>query len=161
MLICLEYNKQNKIKTATLNFLSRLGKCLVCCVVLCYVVLCYVMLSYAMLCYLMICYAIPCHVILCYVVLYYAMLYFCLQGNSLANVYTPLIMRCDAVRHFWVAWGEDNGQEVISIGVGQYVNERRFLHYNTTKIYPVNSISLSTGWGSQGHWEWDVSQGKL
>ncbi len=72
------------------------------------------------------------------------------------------VLDCDQVLYFWVAWGNIGANAIgVALGEGEYVYEKEIMSFNATSIYDINAISLSTGWGSQGTWQWDIAQGKI
>lgn len=52
-------------------------------------------------------------------------------------------------RPFWISWANN----MLQVGRGSSVSgSTTFLKYQMTESQPISSISVSTGWGSTGHW---------
>ena len=63
-------------------------------------------------------------------------------------------MDCDKFEDFWVSWS--NG---VRVGRGIYVGTNEFLTYET-KLYDVQTISLSTYDEVEGYWKWPTQYGR-
>ena len=71
--------------------------------------------------------------------------------NADAVVNTTNIMNCGEPRAFWVGWV--NG--VIKVGRGYRYNRLTVLKFKDQNPFPVESMSISTGWGAYGEWKFE------
>ncbi len=61
------------------------------------------------------------------------------------------------MNEFWISWSEDG----LYVGKGETVNLAPLLWLDSGPIYQINSISLSTGWGTTGKWNIPIDKGSV
>jgi Farnesoic acid 0-methyl transferase len=77
------------------------------------------------------------------------------SNTTAVEASTPNILSCDELRQFWIRWQSDG-----KIAVGQNViNTAEFLSYVDPAPHKINGISVSTGAGSSGEWQFVADSG--
>jgi len=74
----------------------------------------------------------------------------CHQCDESVSVDTQQLLSCNDYRQFWISW--DNG--MVSVGIGWNIGVQIFMEWliEDQFIIPINFVSLSTGWDSDGDW---------
>jgi hypothetical protein len=78
-------------------------------------------------------------------------LYF--QGSVL-DEHEEEMTECNKYHSFWVSWYDG-----IQVGRGIYPGQNEFLKHEGDPKYHIHSVSLTTGFGSDGHWAWPLQSG--
>ena len=78
-------------------------------------------------------------------------------GNTDAETDTPNIVTYDKLQPFWLSWSGG----LIRVGEGHIVGDRELLQWQDPNPRSVHDITVSTGWGANGHWEFDSYEGVL
>lgn len=68
---------------------------------------------------------------------------------------TPDILTYDKLQSFWVSWSGG----LIKVGEGHIAGEKEILQWQDPNPRSVHAITVSTGWGADGHWEFDSYEG--
>ncbi len=72
-----------------------------------------------------------------------------LIGSSEVQVETPDILSCTDFGQFWVTWA--NGR--IALGYGDIEGILEIAAFEDDDPHSVSYLAISTGWGSEGEWE--------
>ena len=72
-----------------------------------------------------------------------------------ASTDTPNILSSEKLQPFWVRWSKG----LIQVGKGHIVGDQELLQWQDPNPRSVHSITVSTGWGTDGHWEFDSYEG--
>ena len=73
------------------------------------------------------------------------------NGPAIKETTTPGILNEEELRPFWISWK----RQVIEVGEGSRRGQGRILHWQVpqSKQHSVNCMSVSTGEGATGEWE--------
>ena len=77
------------------------------------------------------------------------------DGDSVTEWPTPGVLNCAEMLPFWVSWAAGR----IHVGAGTTVGDVTFLRYADPTPYQVNGLSVATGGGSTGLWEFGHQSG--
>ncbi|ELU12989.1 hypothetical protein CAPTEDRAFT_114549 [Capitella teleta] len=77
-------------------------------------------------------------------------------GDQLQTASTPDVLSCDELRLFWVSWQEGR----IRAGQGNSLDHNILVEWVDPEPMGVGIISVTTGWGSTGEWEFANILGK-
>ena len=69
---------------------------------------------------------------------------------------TNSMLKCDTLVDFWIRWGWDKS---IRVGQGQ-LDEGQFLEWKDDDTQNIHAISLSTGDGTTGEWQFSSGVGE-
>ena len=86
------------------------------------------------------------------IVFTFDVLFICLQSKD-----TPDIVSNQELRAFWISWANYR----LMVGYGAAIGKNMFLDYQESEPYPVTAISISTGWGAEGEWEFSDLEGNV
>jgi len=69
-------------------------------------------------------------------------------GPDLVTYEQNGIVDCDNFRDFWISWDSS----AVQVGTGSHVGSKIFMTYNKGTDYDINDVSVLTGWGATGEW---------
>ena len=80
-----------------------------------------------------------------------------LSANSspLTTASTPNMLQCDRLIDFWIRWAWNKG---VRVGQGQ-LDQGQIMEYTDSNQDNIHSISLTTGDGTAGEWQFSYSKG--
>jgi hypothetical protein len=64
-------------------------------------------------------------------------------------------LNCNETVPFWLSWAFGD----IRVGIGNIMNERIFMQWLDPNPMSVSIISIATGWGSTGIWQFSNFEG--
>ena len=79
------------------------------------------------------------------------------DSTTLNEANTPGILSCDVPARFWIKWLPTSG---IIVGDG-ILGSRELVRYDNTNMNPLYAVSISTGQGSTGEWQFESHSGKI
>ena len=80
------------------------------------------------------------------------------QANNEVLAETKDILSANEYRTFWIRWANNN----LEVGEGSNIGVSKFMSWDDiSDPHSVTGLSLSTGWGATGDWQFSYITGEL